>query len=416
MRALASLLCAALAASLPAVSAQSPDDLPRRIALGATLRPPSAGAPARLARVDDGSAMARAGMRAGDELLAIDGHPITDAVEFDRRLAALRAGREVRLRVAGAGPSRDVPVTFSPLPLEQIPGVEVQYTVVRNPAGLRQRAIVTRPAGSAGRRPAILFVPWLSCDSVESPGQPAPGIDLLLRRLAAESGWVLVRVDKPGVGDSEGVCADTDLDTEMAGSRAALAWMRTHPWIDPDRVVVMGQSFSGAFLPLLATGTRVAGYVVINSWARTWYERLLEFERLQSESSGLAPAAVADRQRRLALFYALFLEGRQTPAEVLRDRPDLRDIWNDEPGHQYGRSARFHHQLHRVDAEAAWSAVDVPTLVMWGDADIVMHRADHALATRTASGGHELPAVVMSSIAPFLARVHADPTAAGRPD
>ena len=82
---------------------------------------------------------------------------------------------------------------------------------------------------------------------MESPGQPTPGIDLLLRRLAAESGWVLVRVDKPGVGDSEGVCADTDLETEMAGSRAALDWMRVHPWIDPDRLVVMGQSFSGAF-------------------------------------------------------------------------------------------------------------------------------------------------------------------------
>ena len=181
--------------------------------------------------------------------------------------------------------------------------------------------------------------------------------------------------------------------------------------------------------------------MVINSWSRTWYERLLEFERLQAESSGLAPAAVADRQRRLALFYALFLEGRQTPAEVLRDRPELGEVWDDAPGHQYGRSARFHHQLHRVDADAAWQAVSVPTLVMWGDADILMHRrdherivamvnrnrpgaatlvvvpgADHALATRTTGGGRELPAVVMSSLTPFLARVHADPTAAGRPD
>ena len=103
MRALASLLCTAVAASLSVVSAQSPDDLPRRIALGATLRPPSAGAPARLVRVDEGSALARAGMRAGDEVPAIDGHPITDAVEFDRRLP--RCAPDARCASASPGPA-----------------------------------------------------------------------------------------------------------------------------------------------------------------------------------------------------------------------------------------------------------------------------------------------------------------------
>jgi pimeloyl-ACP methyl ester carboxylesterase len=436
------LLCVTLllAASHEA-SGQPTDDLARRVHLGATLRPPSGPTPARVVRVDAGSALARAGLRDGDEVRAIDGQPVADPIEFDRRVAALRAGRPVRLQVTGAGGAREVTATLSALPREQLPGVEIQYTAIRNPAGFRQRAIVTRPAGSTVPRPAILFVPWLSCDSVESPGTPAPGIDELLHRLATESGWVLVRVDKPGVGDSEGVCADTDLETEIAGSRAALAWMHGHPWIDPRRIVVMGQSFSGAFLPVVAGDTRVAGYVVINSWSRTWYERLLEFERRQAEADRMAPAAVAERQRKLALFYALFLEGRQTPADVLAARPELASVWNDEPRHQYGRSARFHHQLHRIDAEAAWSTVDVPTLVMWGDADLVMHRvdherlvamvnrnrpgaatlvvvpgADHPLAVRDSQGTRVLPAVVMSSLGQFLARVHADTAPAGRPD
>ena len=39
--------------------------------------------------------------------------------------------------------------------------------------------------------------------------------------------------------------------------------------------------------------TPVAGYVVINSWLRSWFERLIEFERLRMERSTIAPGEVA---------------------------------------------------------------------------------------------------------------------------
>jgi dienelactone hydrolase len=324
------------------------------------------------------------------------------------------------------------------MPLERLPGVEMIYAHVTNPRGVRQRAILSRPAGARGRAPAVLFVPWLSCDSIESPGRAAPGIDELLQKIAMESGWALLRVDKPGVGDSEGVCADTDLETEIDGSRAALAWLRAHPWIDPARIVVMGQSFSGAFLPMVAGDAPVAGYIVLNSWVRTWMERLMEFERLQAESSGLPPAEVSLRQRKLAEFYTLFLEQQKTPRQVIAERPDLASVWSDEPEHQYGRSARFHQQLQRVNAAAGWTAVSAPTLVMWSDADLVMHRtdherivsmvnrnragaatlvvvpgADHALAARDANGQPHLPAIVPDSIRRFLQRLHDTTRSAG---
>jgi dienelactone hydrolase len=282
----------------------------------------------------------------------------------------------------------------------------------------------------------MLFVPWLSCDSVESPMGQSPGIDELLYTLARDSGWVMLRVDKPGVGDSEGICAGTDLQTEIDGSRAALAWLRQHPWVDSSTIVLVGHSFSGAFLPIVAGHTPVAGYVVLNSWVRTWMERLLEFERLQAESSGLPPGDVSERQRRLAEFYALFLEQRKTPRQVIAERPELAAVWPDEPEHQYGRSARFHHQLQRINAAGAWSTVTVPTLAMWSDADLTMHRidherlvaminrnrpglaeliivpgADHGLSARDAEGRRHLPAIVPTTIRTFLTRVQ---TGAGR--
>ena len=143
----------------------------------------------------------------------------------------------------------------SGLPLEAFRGVEVVYTAIRNPRGPLLRAILTRPNRLTGRRPAILFVPWLSCDSVESPKGAAPGIDQFSQRIASETPLVLLRVDKPGVGDSEGVCSETDLETEIDGSQAALAFLRAHPWVDPSRILIIGHSFSGAFLPLVAGDT-----------------------------------------------------------------------------------------------------------------------------------------------------------------
>jgi dienelactone hydrolase len=418
--------------AMPAVAGQrEPDLLPRRADLGAQLRPPSPLTPARIVRMNASSVLYQAGLRAGDDVLALDGRPFSDAIDFDRRVAALRGGQTVRIQARRGAVPVEVTATLPAMARERLAGTEVVYTQITNPRGLRQRAILSRPEGTTERLSAILFVPWLSCDSVEAPAGPSPGIDELLHTVAAESGWVMLRVEKPGVGDSEGVCADTDLETEIDGSRAALAWLRAHPWVDASRIVVMGHSFSGAFLPLVAGGTPVAGYIFINSWMRTWLERLLEFERRQAEGSGMAPAAVSERQRALAEFYALFLEQQKTPRAILAERPALSRIWNDEPEHQYGRSARFHHQLQRINPAAAWSTVDVPTLAMWSDGDIVMHRidhervvalvntnrpgaaelviipgGDHGLAAPTPDGRTHLPTAVMTSIRQFLDRVN----------
>jgi alpha-beta hydrolase superfamily lysophospholipase len=407
------------------------DTLPRRADLGAAIRPPSAATPARVIRISEDSPLYIAGLRANDDVVALDGRRFDDAIDFDRRMAALRGGQEIRLGVKRDSGPVEIRARLAPMVRERIKGLETVYTHISNPRGIRQRAIISRPTGSNARKPAILFVPWLSCDSVESPDGASPGIDELLHEVA-QFGWVMLRVDKPGVGDSEGVCADTDLETELDGSRAALAWLRAHPWVDASKIVIMGHSFSGAFLPFVASNTPVAGYIVLNSWVRTWMERLLEFERLQAEASGMAPADVSERQRKLAEFYALFLEQQKTPREVIAERPELASVWNDAPEHQYGRSARFHHQLQRINAARAWSAVSVLTLAMWSDADVVMHRvdherlvamvnrnrpgaaelvvvpgADHGLAARGADGRAHLPAMVPGAIQKFLDRVQA---------
>ena len=120
-------------------------------------------------------------------------------------------------------------------PLEEIAGVDSRYGVLEAAGGRRLRTILTRPAGTTGPLPAILFVQWLSCDSIELPAKQQDGWSRMLRRLAQESGMAMMRTEKAGVGDSEGDCAALDYETELADHRAALAALKRSPDVDPDR-------------------------------------------------------------------------------------------------------------------------------------------------------------------------------------
>ena len=107
-------------------------------------------------------------------------------------------------------------------PLLELPGIDTQYGEVRTAAGARLRTIVTKPAGRSGRLPAVLFVPWLSCDSVDFSAASADGWSLMLKQLITQSNMLWLRVDKSGVGDSTGTpCAELDYETELSQYQAA---------------------------------------------------------------------------------------------------------------------------------------------------------------------------------------------------
>ena len=89
------------------------------------------------------------------EAVRLNGAALADPIDFDRRAAALRGGQRITLDISRAGARRQVTAALPPLAREQIPGVEFLYTHVVNPRGPRQRAILTRPAGAAGRLPAV---------------------------------------------------------------------------------------------------------------------------------------------------------------------------------------------------------------------------------------------------------------------
>jgi pimeloyl-ACP methyl ester carboxylesterase len=259
--------------------------------------------------------------------------------------------------------------------VERFQNVSLELGSVRDWKGQRLRTLVTVPH-AAGKLPAVFVAGWLSCDSVEVSSDAKDGVSRLLIQLIEETRAIVMRMDKPGVGDSEGNCKETDFDTELSGYRAAFAALKSHARADPSRIVIVGISNGGGFSPLVAQGTRVAGYVSIGGWSKTWFEHMIELERRRLALEGRPPAAINAEMKSLAEFHAAYLFERRTPAEVAVARKHLATVWYDEPAHQYGRPAAFYHQLQSLDLSSAWAAVDAPTLVVWGEYDWIMSRED----------------------------------------
>src|SRR5438046_2113976 len=136
-------------------------------------------------------------------------------------------------------------------PRETYPNVDVIYDFVTAPDGKRLRTIITKPRNAKAKLPVIFVAGWLSCDSVEAPTDTKDASGSVFRGLAQLPEFSLFRVDKQGIGDSEGVCSETDFDSELAGYRTAFRALKNYDFIDSNRVYILGISNGGGFAPLV---------------------------------------------------------------------------------------------------------------------------------------------------------------------
>jgi pimeloyl-ACP methyl ester carboxylesterase len=262
-------------------------------------------------------------------------------------------------------------------PREHFQNAEVVYDWVSNSRRDKLRTFISHPKNASGKVPVLFFVGWLSCDSIESPQGETDGFSALILRLIDQSGYATVRTEKPGVGESQGTsCDKADFQGELEGYQAAFEALSKYRFLDLARVIVIGLSNGGGFAPLVARHHPVRGFVAAGSWGRTWYEHMLENERVRLASEGQSAAELNETMKVFAQFYDLYLIRGQTPGQILVQHPQWKNLWYDAPDGQYGRPAAFYQQLQALDLGQLWEAVDAPVLVIRGAKDTVMSRAD----------------------------------------
>ena len=275
-------------------------------------------------------------------------------------------------------------------PTEEHSGIEVSYGILPMRDGVKLRTIVTKPARAASEKlPAILFVQWLSCNTVAISSHPRDGWSAMLRRIVRESGALVWRTEKRGVGSSEGNCSTMDYHTELGDHREALNALRARPDVDPERIVLFGGSIGGTYVPLLAAQTPVAGVMVWGAGATTWAERMLKFERNALELRMSEPQQLADAMRLRFTFFERYLVAQQTPTQIAKENPAVGAVWGQivgtSPDAHYGRPFAFHQQAQQADWAGAWSQVSAPVLVTYGEYDWFESADAASLITRIVS-------------------------------
>jgi len=248
------------------IQPQESDPLPRRGYFGVGVEKSDAGV--RVFVVTPGSTASGAGVFVGDVIQAINGRATNSPEAVVAAIGTHKSGEFIRIDLKRGEERRTIEAELKPYPDEQMANARVHYGSVVAVPGVRVRTILSIPTGPPNSRfPAVLLIQGGGCGSIDSPFNVSVAQPGLVHAIGSQ-GFVTMRVEKPGVGDSEGPdCEAIGFDEELSAYRAALRSLRLHPSVDPQQLYLVGISLGGVFAPILAVETKVAGITVYGTLA-----------------------------------------------------------------------------------------------------------------------------------------------------
>ena len=130
--------------------------------------------------------------------------------------------------------------------------------------GFTLAATVSRPAGStATKMPAVVLVGGSGPTDRDGIAFGIPILGELAGALA-DAGFMVVRYDKRGVGQSGGRAESATLTDYAEDARAAVKWLADRKDVDPKRIALVGHS-EGGLVSLIAAGKdkKIAAVVLV---------------------------------------------------------------------------------------------------------------------------------------------------------
>ena len=234
--------------------------------------------------------------------------------------------------------------------------------------GFNLGGTVSKPPAAAGtaasRLPAVVLV---AGSGRQDRDELVFGIPILgqLAGMLADAGFIVVRYDKRGIGQSGGRVESATLDDYATDVISVVNWLRRRKDVDPDRIAVVGHSEGGAVAMLAADREdRIKAIGLVAAPGRTGRETTLEQqERVLSRGKDSAE----DRKAKIELQQRIIdaaTSGRGWEAVPPALRRDADTTW-------------FKSWL-QFDPAAAMKKIDQPVLIVHGalDAQVPPAHAD----------------------------------------
>lgn len=319
----------------------------------------------------------KAGIKANDVIISVDGRKALNQEDWSAIIYGIRSDKPTHFEIKRGQIYISKKIKLNPLPKETHDNIETYYETVTSDFGIKQRAIITKPKGNK-KFPAIILIQGLSCSTIEEYSSRSNNWVKLIKDLAEKSNMVLMRVDKPGVGDSEGDCGKTDFLTELNGYESAIKLLKTKPYVDTSKIIVYGNSMGSALAPYLANTFDLAGVISEGTFYKSWYEHMLEIERRILQVEGKSEAEIYSLMNEvfIPLYYEMLIKKRSFE-DILEDNTSYKKHHRQGLNHMYGRSMEYYHQVQDFNFAKNWEEVKVPVRVRWGTNDWIMTENDN---------------------------------------
>jgi uncharacterized protein len=235
-------------------------------------------------------------------------------------------------------------------------------------AGFILAGTLTTPANATGKLPAVVLIGGSGPTDRDETVFGVPIFGHLARGLV-EAGFVVVRYDKRGVGQSGGRVESVTLTDYAEDARSVVRWLERRPEVDKDRIAIVGHSEGAAVAMLLAAREkRVKAVALIAGPGTTGAELVLEQQRHALDQLTMD---AAERASKIAL-------QEQIHAAVLKGTG-----WEGVPdGMRRAADTPWFQSLLAFDPARVMKDLDQPLLIVQGELDtqVPPHHADKLLA------------------------------------
>jgi hypothetical protein len=311
------------------------------------------------------STAADAGIIPGDTLVKIGGITISDPEDLEVAARTYRDGTNIEFTIERNGKEMQLTSLGKPVPYENNPDADVLYRSL-SVEGALYRAIITKPK-SDGRHAGIFLIGGLGCYSLDGLREDGDAYGRILYGLT-RAGYVTMRVEKSGEGDSEGPpCSDPRSDLRLAVKRsvAGIEALKKYNFVDAGRIFILAHSIGPIEGVMAASQVSVKGFIAAETIGRSWFDYQVEIARSQPLLLGAPYDKVQVWTGSNEVCMSKFYIDKLTPEAILRSNPECSSYLPTQGGVPY----TYFQQVAAVNLPELWKGIDVPVLVIYGTSD-----------------------------------------------
>jgi photosystem II stability/assembly factor-like uncharacterized protein/pimeloyl-ACP methyl ester carboxylesterase len=334
-----------------------------------------------------------------DLILKIGNSTFASTEEFTQQFLTYSPNQEIQLTVLRGKEKLILKAKAIARPYETDDNATVIYDEIAYKGG-QLRVIINKPF-KKNKMPAMLFIPGYACSSIDElpPSNPYKRIvDAYVN-----AGYVTLRVEKSGLGDSKNTppCEDCDLLDEIENFEVGLKKLKSLPYVDSNQIIIVAHSMGGIVAPAISAKNKVAGVVVFGTTAKSWFEYQIEMYRVQNALTGMNPIEVEQSviaQYDLNYRYYIKKEKLEDIAKDTKADSILRTSWEyDGKGKIYSRNAEYWRQIQDYPHLENWKNTAAKVLVQYGESDFqAFSKADHQQIVNTVNFFHPGNATLMT--------------------